>query len=296
MNYRQLEAFKTFIIQGTVTKAAEKLQVSQSSVSRLLISLENEVDFRMFDRKRNQLVATKEGRVFYKTVIRSFIGMKEIESQAKAIADKQVGTINIVAQPLYFNTYLLDVIAKFKQQHPNVGITLHEEGVEGILEKVSNRSSDFGIGVTLNMETFGINVTQLSRCRAACLLPINHHLKDEEVLTLEKLSGEKFVELHLGSPLRVRVDNLFYSSGIHRNIVAQTETLSTVCGLVERGVGLAIIDPFVSLLMDDKKSIIKPLEVAIEWDVAIFSPSDHRLNEIEQAFIELLKEHLLTLN
>ncbi len=292
MNHRQLEAFNTFMLQGSVTKAAKILGVSQPAISRLLNSLEKEVSFRMFDRKRNFLAATEEARTFHKVVVRSFNGIKEIESQAEAIANKQVGSINIVAQPICVSTYLVDVVAKFKILHPNIEIILHDEGVEGVLEKVSNRSCDLGIGITLNLDSQDVDVTNIFKCRAVCLLPFDHALKNEKTICAEQIKTEQFVELSIGSPLRMRTDNLFYTTGILRNITAQARTVHTVYQLVERGVGIAIVDPFVRLLMNKDKTLLKLFEPVIEWDLALLTPAGIPLNEIERAFVRLLKKHL----
>jgi len=296
MNYRQLQAFNAFMQYGSVSKAAQQLNISQPAVSRLLTALEQRAGFRLFDRKRNSLAATDEARVFHKTVIRSFISLQEIENQAKAIANKQVGSINIVSQPIYVSTYLLDVVADFKKRHPNVEITLHDAGLDGVLEKVGSRACDLGIGITLNMDEYGVQVSQLAKCRAACLLPINHPLQDQAVVKIEQLKNEKFVELSVGSPLRMRTDSLFQVVGVQRDITAQARTMRTVTDLVERGVGIAIVDPFVRLLLDPKKSVLKPLQPNIEWGVAIFSPSGYQLNELEQTFVKLLRRHIRILD
>lgn len=290
MNQRQLEAFNAFMIYGSVTKAAQKLNISQPAVSRLLNALESSLGFALFEKKKNKLTPTQEARSLHKIVIRSLVGMDEIKNHAGAIATRQIGSISIGAQSVYVNSYLMDVVAEFKKRHPNVQITIHEEGMEHMLEKVNNRSCDIGIGVTLNMDFINTKVIPIAKCKAICIIPKGHELEDIEEVTFDHLKTQAFVDLVVGSPLRMRIDNLFYSNNwLKRNTVAEALNISTVCGLVERGVGIAIVDPFTMNFLDLEKVAVKSIIPVIEWQQAIFSAKGYEFNALENEFIKILK-------
>ena len=55
------------------------------------------------------------------------------------------GGIRIAAQPIYVDTYLIDVVAKFKRARPNVSVSIVDTGLEGLLEQVATRQCDLGI-------------------------------------------------------------------------------------------------------------------------------------------------------
>lgn len=293
MNHRQVEAFNAFMLLGTVSLAATKLGISQPAVSRLLISFEEDLGIKLFVRKKNKTIPTEEAKSLHKIVIRSFVGMDEISNHARAIVNKQIGSISLSAQAVYVNSYLLDVIAEFKKMHPNVQVTIQEEGMQSMIEKVNTRRCDFGVGVTLNIDSIDVDVTPVTACSALCILPKNHHLATHQFLTFNEVKNEVFVELTIGSPLRMRVDNLFYSHDfLKRNIAAESLTLSTVCKLVEKEVGIAIVDPFVTLFLDFDKVVAKPFTPKIEWQLAIFSAKGYRLNALEEAFLTLMKKKI----
>jgi len=291
MNLRELESFNAFMIHGSVTKAARAMNVSQPMVSRLLANLEKSVGFSLFARKRNQLVATAEARRFHTSVLRGLNGFRELEVQARAIADQQLGGIRIAAQPIYVDTYLIDVVAKFKRARPNVSVSIVDTGLEGLLEQVATRQCDLGIGITLDLHDRDVAMTPLAQCRAVCLMPRDHRLAGFETIDIDLLRGERFVELSIGSPLRIKIDYIFHIAGWLRDIAVEARAIHTVSRLVERNVGIAIVDPFAVLLIDERKVVARPLTPMIEWDVTAFH-ADRELSSVECVFLSFLRDEI----
>ena len=64
MNFRQIEAFEAVMKTGSMTLAGKLLFITQPAVSRLIIELEQELGFKLFERKKNKLVRTDERLIF----------------------------------------------------------------------------------------------------------------------------------------------------------------------------------------------------------------------------------------
>jgi|TARA_B100000519_G_C14189658_1_gene412513 DNA-binding transcriptional LysR family regulator len=291
LNLRELESFNAFMTHGSVTRAAQAMNISQPMVSRLLNNFEKSVGFELFTRKRNQLTPTSEAQQFHATVLRSLNAFREVETQARAIANDQLGAIRIAAQPIYVDTYLLDVIAKFKQNHPNVSISITDTGLEGMLDMIATRQCDLGIGITLDLQDPDVVITPLAQSRAVCLMPVDHRLAKFETIDIDLLRGEDFVELSIGSPLRTKIDYIFQIAGWPRKIAVEARTIRTISRLVERNVGIAVSDPFAALLADTDKVVARTLTPSIEWDVALFT-SSRELSAVEKSFLAFLRAEL----
>jgi len=292
MNIKQLEAFDAFMTYGSVTKAAHALQISQPMVSRLLTQMEQTAGFPLFERKRNQVVATQEAQVFHSTVSRSLMALREIESEARAIANKQKGSLIVAAQPIYVDTFLLDVVARFKANHPDVGIKVVDVGLENLMKMIDAHSCDIGIGITLDTTSYGATMMPLGVCEARCLLPADHPLATREPINLEDLRGEAFVDLALGSPLRTRVDYMMQQAGTQRRIAAEARTLSAVHGLVTRGVGIAIVDPFATLIQSGTKVVHRRLASPITWEMAVVHRNDRPMSAVERDFVDVVRSEI----
>ncbi|WP_458793049.1 LysR family transcriptional regulator [Yoonia sp. MH D7] len=292
MKIRELEAFDAYMRYGSTKAAADALALSQPMISRLLISLEEKLGFILFQRKRNRLDPTPEAFLFHDSALRMIETFHSVRDDAKAIANKQLGRIVIAAQPIFCDTFLLDVIARFKQTHPNVSIQLVDVGLEVLLKMIAEQSCDMALGITLDANTYGATITPLGRCEARCLLPVGHPLDQPGPIPLPRLRHESFVELSSGSPLRTRVDHLMQTMNVHRKIAAEMRHVRGVCALVERNVGVAIIDPIAELLLDDRKVVIKQLTPSIEWKIALFQPKDRQLSTVAEIFYAGLLEEI----
>lgn len=296
MNYKQIESFHYYMVEGSVTKAARKLGKTQPAVSRHLADLEQSVNMTLFVRSGNSLVPTAEATLLHKEVQRSFIGFQELKRRADAIANQQVGQIVVTAQPVYIDTFLIPIVAEFQAEHKAVSVQLHDEGHENMLHRVSSGRCDFGLGITLNLARREVDVEPISSCSAVCVLPVSHPLAGCREVNIEQLHGERFVELSIGSPLRTRVDHLFLRNGMTRHIIAEARTMRAVCSLVEWGCGIAIADPCITPYIDRSKATVVEVTPAIDWSIAIFRPKNTPLDGVSRSFYDILvksaAEHL----
>ncbi len=290
MKIRQIEAFNAFMTFGSVTKAATEINTSQPMVSKLLGQLEQNVGFKLFERKRNQLIATPEAHSFHATVPRFLTALREINNEAKAILNKQIGRIVVAAQPIYIDTFLLDIVAKFKQAHPYVGVKIIDVGLESLLKNIADHSCDIGIGITLDAGAYHTRRVSLGRCEVRCIMRKDHPLAHKKIIELADFNHTQTVELSLGSPLRTRVDYMMQSKGIQRNIAAEARTLNAVCGLVQRGVGIAVVDPFATLLNNNHDIVDIPLAYPVYWDMALYFRNEKPISATEQAFVDIVKQ------
>ncbi len=289
MKLRALEAFDSYMRHGSTRAAADAMGVGQPLVSKLLSSLEKEAGFKLFERRRNHLAPTAEALMFHETVARMLDAYREIGNEAEAISQQRRGNIVIAAQPIFCDTFLVETIARFKRSHPEVGIRLVDLGLGEVLRMIAERSCDIGLGITLEADGYGANVTPLGRCEARCALPVDHPRNKPGAIPLPRIRNEPFVELSPGSPLRTRIDYLFQTIDVRRNIAVELRTLRGVCDLVGHGVGIAVIDPIAELLIDPRRVATKPLIPTIDWEIALFTPRDKPLSSAAQSFIDTLQ-------
>ena len=77
LNLRQVEAFKAVIEYGTVSRAAEMMNVSQPATSKLIAHLEEDTGLRLFDRVKGRLVPTRHGMRLFEEIDRIFAGVRK---------------------------------------------------------------------------------------------------------------------------------------------------------------------------------------------------------------------------
>ncbi len=290
INLRQIEAFRAVMVTGSATEAAKMLFITQPAISRLISDLEYRTNLNLFDRKPNRLVPTFEAHTLFRDVDRAFIGLDEIQRSAEAIANKQEGSLRIVAMPVCVDSFLPSVIADFVKQHPNVSIELETAPRIQALELVRTQRLDLGIVSLRRKEDIGMQVQGFCQQQAVCALPAGHRLRGKGQIQAKDLEGEPFISLSRGSPFRAQIDEIFSSEHIKRIFTLETRTQLTVYELVKRGAGIAILDPFITDA-EDEGVVIKPFIPAINWEYSIVQPHSASPSLITQSFIELLKSH-----
>ena len=99
LNLRQIEAFKAVIEHGTVSRAADILNVSQPAISKLIAHLEADAEVRLFDRVNGRLAPTERGMRLYQEIDRIFSGVQQIENAAEAIRREEQGRLVVGVMP-----------------------------------------------------------------------------------------------------------------------------------------------------------------------------------------------------
>ena len=100
MDIRQLEYFQMVGKLGNITRAAERLRVSQSTITIAIQRLEDQMDVQLFDRSQKQLALTTEGQVFWQKVTDILRQLQDAVAEAQNYRDLQKGTLKIGVPPL----------------------------------------------------------------------------------------------------------------------------------------------------------------------------------------------------
>ena len=98
---RMIEAFRSVMLGGGITRGAALLHVSQPSVSRLIADLEAGLRFRLFERRGTRIVPTEDALALYAEVEQSFAGLERIVSAAGRIRERRLGHLRIASMPTF---------------------------------------------------------------------------------------------------------------------------------------------------------------------------------------------------
>ncbi|NRA21938.1 MAG: LysR family transcriptional regulator [Oceanospirillaceae bacterium] len=295
MNIRQLEAFRAVMLTGSATLAGKTLFISQPAVSRLIMDLEYNLGFKLFTRLPNKLLPTSEAQSLFIEVDRSFIGLAEIGLAAKAIKNNQLGKLKIVVTPLVINSFMVDMVSDFLTEHPDISIDLEVAPKIEAAHLMRGLQIDFAILPLPAAHEVGIASLLLAEHEAVCVLPINHPLAVQESIDIKDLHGHKYISLSAGSPLRASVDGLFQQHSIEPQLIIETRHQHSILQFVQRGVGVAILDPLI-LTQGTDNVCIRPLTPKIAWKYALVYSQNKPLSLLAETFIKQLLKYFSAAN
>ena len=115
-----LTAFAKVVENGSFARAAERLNVSVSSVSRLVSDLEAHLDARLLNRTTRRLSLTESGRAFYERCVQLLVDLEEAEEVASAGTTRPRGTLRLTCGTTFGTRHLAPAIAEFITMHPGM--------------------------------------------------------------------------------------------------------------------------------------------------------------------------------
>jgi len=201
---RQIEAFRTVMLTGSITSAAEALFVTQPAVSRLIRSLEEAIGLALFERRGNHVVPTAEAAALLEEVERSYVGLSRITSFAQALRAQTAGSLRIAAMPALTGSLLTRFIARFSVQRPDVHISISGIPSHLVLDAVARGQADFGYADNL-LDRAGLEIETIP-IATVVIMRHDNPLARRTSITPPDLAGERFVGIGPGTLFRSRVD------------------------------------------------------------------------------------------
>lgn len=240
---RQLRAFIAVARQGSFTKAATAVRVSQPTLTMSVQALEESISLRLFDRDTRNVKLTEAGRQFLaiaERLVAEFDDAIEGARQKGAIVS---GRVAVACLASVASSVLGPILRKFAAAHPGIVIRLLDGADRSIVERVYDRQADFGIG-SRPIESAEIQFEALIKDLYYAVLPKGHRLASQKNVALQQLEASPFVAFKSGTGLRQILDAALSKVDCRINIACEVEQLTTVKALVEIGLGISAVPSF----------------------------------------------------
>jgi LysR family transcriptional regulator, nitrogen assimilation regulatory protein len=242
METRRLKAFISIVDTGSLTRAADLLGIAQPALSQQVAALEAEFGAQLLLRSRQGVTPTPAGKALYR---RAQVILKQMEQAHADVthASNEIGGLVRVGLPLTAASVLSAALVRAAfERFPNVKLDL-ADGLPGILlnEFTVNGRIDIGV-LPGNVSATGISAQSIVAERLALVTSPESALgQTESPLRLVELVGQPLVLPHAGNRVRDAVDTGFASIGIIPTVVAEMNSISSLCATAAAGVGSAIV-------------------------------------------------------
>jgi len=289
MELRQLEYFQMASRLRNITRAAERLKVSQPNITVAIKKLEAELGIQLFDRSQKQLSLTPEGAVFLNRIELALRNIQDAVLEVNDYKQLQKGTIKIGIPPMMGAYLFPKIFSSFQRRYSHLDIFLHEEASVSIREQLERDELDFGI-VIISGASPNLQLLPMSRNQIVCCVPSNSPLAKQRSVSMEDIAETNLVMLKEGSFLRQTILNRLKKANIKPNIVLESNQVLTLKGLVANGVGIAFL---LDMVTEDTPGItVLPLEDPIFVDVGLAWKKDRYISKAAQSFIDFCRETL----
>lgn len=144
MNINQLKYFQAVCEANSVTKAAEKLHISQPSISNAIKCLENELDVSLFLRDNKKLTLSQTGEFFLEKINCILNHLDQLSIDIKTFDEKRKNTIKIGISVMDINAFFKTFL-QLQKQYPRVQFQFSEGSKREVREQINEGALDYGI-------------------------------------------------------------------------------------------------------------------------------------------------------
>jgi DNA-binding transcriptional LysR family regulator len=288
-NYNHLRIFREVMIHGSATRAALEVNITQSSVSRILKEFEQNVGFRLFDRERTGLRPTREAQKLFKDVQRAYVTFTDVKQTAQAILNKEEGQLRIAALAVYVDGFVSRSLSSFMAKYPGIQIQIVAASKPEIEKLVATEQVDLGI-TTLPTTSDLITIRNSIKRNAVCIFPKKHSLSNKKKIALAELMDHPLIYQFIGAPLRNLLDMKMLEHGLEPTVRVEIESQRAIVNIVCTDGGIGVVDPDILSDQDRSHLCCRPLAPSLEWSLALISAKRVTPLRLADAFLDWIKD------
>lgn len=284
MNLQKYLSFVKTVECGSFTKAAELLNYSQSSISRMISDLETEWKVTLLERGVGGVKLTSDGTKLLPYAKSVVVEFEKLQMQVDEINGLQSGLIRIGTFSSVATHWLPNIIKEFQKDYPNIDYELLLGDYTEIEEWIADGRVDCGflrLPTRPDFETIFLEQDQLM-----VILPENHRLADCERFPVSALCDDPFMLLEKGA--KAEISEIFERCGLTAKVHFTTWDDYAIMSMVESGLGISIL-PQLILKRIPYKIVAKELDVPAYRKIGLALREKRTASLAVTRFLEYLK-------
>ena len=240
LTLRQLSYFVAVAEDGSIARAASKLNRSQPSISAAIAKLEEQLDVQLFLRRHAQGVSlTPQGARLLVAARNLLHHAEEFQRQAASTSGDIAGTLHFASFATLAPAYLPALIAAFRDTYPQVVMAISEGRQDELVSGLRQGRFEMALCYDVDLPD-DLRVSPLASFDPYVLLPAGHRLAGQSAISLHDLTEEPMILLDV-APSRTYFLGLFRAQGLEPRIGFSSPSLELVRGLVGRGLGFSLL-------------------------------------------------------
>lgn len=296
MNLKQLEAFVKVAEDGSFSKAAKALYLTQPTISAHISSLEKELNARLFIRNTKEVSLSEDGKELYQYASQMVELEKKIEEVFSEESRKDTKCITIASSTIPAQYILPEILATFNEKYPTEQFKVMEMDSSKVIEMVVGHMADIGFTGTV-LEKKHCKYIPFYNDELVLIAPNTKKFRQyaENKENLEWLRTEGIIMREEGSGTRKEAEKLLRNIGIapeELNIVAMIENAETIKRSVRSGMGVTIISRLAAQEEIDAENVLEfPLSPEGGGrDLNIVYNKNYHLSTSAERFLKVVKK------
>ena len=255
MTFEQLQCFIASVEEKTFLDAAHSLYISQSSLSKQIMKLEQELGVMLWDRSRRKAGLTEAGNIFYQDALILLKQYSQARNRLDRFRTESQLTLSVGTLPILTQYQLTPGFRDFQAAHPGIRLSLHEVEEPELMEGFEKGIYDLVIGREAMFYGANCQTQLIAGDQLAAVLDSSHPLAFRSSLCLEELKDEDFIFMNPYTSIYNLCVIRCHEAGFSPRIL-RTARVESILSAVLIGEGI-------SLLAGNSVRIFKPEHIAV---------------------------------
>ncbi len=294
MEDHRLRSYCLVVETKSFSRAAQAKHMTQSAMSRLVKSLEEELGVKLLHRKEKAVVPTSEGRLFYEHARKILEDYARMEHDISTATNTAKDTLRLGASRTPAIHFLPQILYDFSKAHPDIRIDLSVCKTSSVLRDLKEGRIDVGI-VEGSINNEMLSAEAIAEDEVVIIAPEDHPLAKKKNVAVSDLATETFILPDPGSGTRELVDGFLRDAGLDAGRIKVRMTLGSpelIVQMVQTGMGLAFASKW-SVFAAVKQGMVKVIRVPGKKMKRHFYlvGLDREPSAVAKTFRTFLKEH-----
>ncbi|MBY5342626.1 LysR family transcriptional regulator [Rhizobium johnstonii] len=242
---RQVQYFVAVAEQGSVTRAAQNLSISQSSVTEALKELETDLGVELFERHPRGLTITHNGHQFLRHATKILASVSDARTSFSGQQSALSGTLNIGVTSLVAGYVLSDLLARYRRACPGIEVSAIEDNGGYLEHLLVGGELDVAVMVISNLrDRMALQAEILETSPYRLWLPMGHPLVSADIISVADIAREPLIMLTVDE-IEENTGKLLSALGARPHVAFRTRSVEAVRSLVATGAGVALLPDLV---------------------------------------------------
>ncbi|MGO1117667.1 LysR substrate-binding domain-containing protein [Rhodovibrionaceae bacterium A322] len=287
MNYIQLRAFHAVALEGSFTRAAEALHLTQPTLSGQVKELEETYGIKLFERRGRGIELTELGRALFDVSRRHFALISEAEELLVSARGLVRGTIRIFADAPYL---LMPALAAFKRRYPGIRPEITFGNSKQVTSALFDRRCDVGILPEIDRDS-RLYVQPFVTGHLVAFVDRGHPWSRRRSIKLEELGTEQLVLREKGSSTRVILERALGQQGITLRDPMEIGSREAVREAVAAGLGIGVVAES-EFIQDERLHLLQLKGHGLKHSTSVACLLERRNVRVVSAFLDVLNQHV----
>lgn len=289
MEINYINEFITLAEIGNYLEAADALYLSQSTLSRHIQSVENDLGVQLFNRTTRKVELNEFGRLFLPYAKQ----MRALQADyTKALSERiknQNRNITIGTIPTMTQYHITELLSRFQNEHPDYNLNIVGADTSELDKMLREGSCDFAFIRTRDPSEGEFQKLPYFTDHLVAVFPCDHPLASSQVVTLDQLKGESFLFLAKGSMMHTLAISACKAAGFSPNVAFTGHRAENILDLVSRGMGIGLLTKQPLSFIDTKDVAIIDVVPQFTTSILLAYKSEQSLNPTARQFLKFYK-------